>query len=121
MRHHQYNRQDESLYSLMKKFVVEEIQGNDFSSRHSFESTMVKLCHWYDENVPQIEDDWIIIDEDNTSSMPPEGVDVLVSDGINYDTAYCVYSGGIEWLKTSVKNDTSEEFDDFTVIKWKDI
>ena len=51
--------------------------------------------------------------------FPPEGVVVLVSDGINYDTAYYIRSGEYVWMKTNVKKDSSKKFKSFIPIKWK--
>jgi len=49
---------------------------------------------------------------------PPEGIEVLVSDGTNYDVAYYIKSGEYKWLKVNVKDDDVSDFDNFTITKW---
>lgn len=72
--------------------------------------------------------DWVIIKEDKQKEFmtgidtyPEEGVEVLVSDGTNYDVAYYLRSGEYKWVKINVKKDTSFGFTSFVPIKWKEI
>lgn len=51
--------------------------------------------------------------------IPPEGVEVIVSDGNNYDVAYYLMSGEYVWMKNNIKKDCSKKFKSFVPIKWK--
>ena len=62
---------------------------------------------------------WIDIKEGDYNTLPSEGINVLISDGINHDVAYYIRSGEYKWLKVNIKNDEAPEFDDFIPIKWK--
>lgn len=61
--------------------------------------------------------DWIII-TDKDDSFPDEGVDVLVSDGVNYDVAYYIRSGSYKWVKVDLIRDDIDDFKSFEIIKW---
>ncbi len=61
---------------------------------------------------------WIKINIDDDNTYPKEGIIVLISDGVNYDTAYYLRSSSYYWLKVSVKKDTVTKFKDFEIIKW---
>lgn len=59
----------------------------------------------------------IIIEDYET--YPPEGVEVLISNGRNFDVAYFLMSGEYVWMKVNVKKDNAKKFKSFTPIKWK--
>lgn len=61
---------------------------------------------------------WINIIKGNYATYPDQGVDVLVSDGKNYDVAWFIMSGDYKWLKNNIKDDTAEEFNSFEISKW---
>lgn len=65
--------------------------------------------------------EWNKFDNDNLDTLPPEGEEVLISDGTNYDVAYYVASGEYKWLKSHVEDDDSNDFTSFIPIKWKKI
>ena len=64
---------------------------------------------------------WNIIDEEADDTFPPEGEEVLVSDGFNYDVAWYIRSGEYKWLKSNVIRDITFDFKSFVPIKWKSI
>lgn len=64
---------------------------------------------------------WIDIIEDDYKTFPPEGEDVLVSDGKNYDVAWYLMSSEYAWMKTNIEMDRADEFNSFTITKWKTI
>lgn len=61
---------------------------------------------------------WINIIKGNYATYPDQGIDVLVSDGKNYDVAWFIMSGDYKWLKNNIKDDTAEEFNSFEISKW---
>ena len=61
---------------------------------------------------------WNNIIQDDYSTYPKEGYDVLISDGNHYDVAYFLRSGEYEWRKVSIKDDDANVFEDFIPIKW---
>jgi len=61
---------------------------------------------------------WIKFIEDDSSTYPEEGVDVLVSDGKRHDVAWYIMSGDYKWLKDDVLNDDVNDFKDFIITKW---
>ncbi len=62
---------------------------------------------------------WIDIEINNYDTYPPEGIDVLVSDGNNYDVAWFIYSSTYQWRKINITEDTATEFKQFEIKKWK--
>ena len=67
---------------------------------------------WY-----QISNDKHILDEYDT--YPPEGIDVLVSDGTHTDVANYLRSSEYKWTKVNVKDDELNDFTNFIPIEWK--
>ncbi len=63
--------------------------------------------------------DWLLIIPFDYSTYPKEGIDVLVSDGIHFDVAWYLRSSEYTWQKVNLKEDTCNEFTEFTPIKWK--
>lgn len=61
--------------------------------------------------------EWINFEDE----LPPEGVEVLVTDGIHYDVAWYLMSGEYIWRKNILEKDDVIEFTAFTPIKWKEI
>ncbi len=61
--------------------------------------------------------DWIEIKEEG-DTCPEEGHTVLVSDGINYDTAWYLRSSEYIWKKSDVLNDDELDFNNFVITKW---
>ena len=61
---------------------------------------------------------WNKIINKDYDTYPNEGIDVLVSDGINYDVAYFVMSGSYYWLKADLINDEAYKFKAFIIKKW---
>ena len=66
---------------------------------------------------------WVYIETDPDiyplpDCWPMEGYEVLISDGIHYDVAYLVCSGGNTWIKVDVANDTVNDLVSFVPIKW---
>ena len=61
--------------------------------------------------------EWIEIKEDG-DTYPKEGYTVLVSDGINYDTAWYLMSSEYIWKKSDVLNDEELDFNNFVITKW---
>lgn len=62
---------------------------------------------------------WIHIKNNDDTTYPDEGEEVLVSDGINCDVAWFLRSGEYKWLKADIQKDTSDDFQGFVPIKWK--
>ncbi len=62
---------------------------------------------------------WFDFNNKDSSTFPPEGETVLVSDGINYDTAWYVMSSEYKWLKSDLIQDESYDFNQFEIKKWK--
>lgn len=60
--------------------------------------------------------DWVNVTDNN---YPPEGVDVLVSDGINYDVAWYLMSSEYVWMKIEIDKDDSKLFTSIIPTKWK--
>lgn len=64
--------------------------------------------------------DWIyIIENDDFDTYPKEGIDVLVSDGEDYDVAYYLRSGEYKWMKTDLIQDDAHDFKQFIITKWR--
>ena len=61
--------------------------------------------------------EWVEIKGEG-DTHPKEGYTVLVSDGINYDTAWYLRSGEYIWKKSDILNDTEPEFNNFPITKW---
>ena len=61
--------------------------------------------------------EWIEIKEDG-DTYPKEGYTVLVSDGINYDTAWYLMSSEYIWKKSDALNDEELDFNNFVITKW---
>lgn len=61
---------------------------------------------------------WIILVEDDYNTYPKEGVEVLVSDGENYDIAWYLMSSEYMWMKTDHAKDTADKYKGITIIKW---
>ena len=61
--------------------------------------------------------EWIEIKEEG-DTYPKEGYTVLVSDGINYDTAWYLRSSEYIWKKSDVLNDDELDFNNFVITKW---
>ena len=61
--------------------------------------------------------EWIEIKEEG-DTYPKEGHIVLVSDGINYDTAWYLMSSEYIWKKNDVLNDDKLDFNNFVITKW---
>lgn len=64
---------------------------------------------------------WTNIDTELYETYPPEGVDVLVSDGENFDIAWYIMSGEYKWLKTHIFDDDCYDFTSFIPTKWRPI
>ena len=62
--------------------------------------------------------EWIEIKEEEYDTYPAEGCTVLVSDGINYDTAWYLRSSEYIWKKSDVLNDDELDFNNFVITKW---
>lgn len=63
--------------------------------------------------------DWHIFVEEDSKTYPPEGVEVLVSDGVHCDVAWYIMSGEYKWVKDDLENDDLLDFTSFVVKKWK--
>jgi hypothetical protein len=61
--------------------------------------------------------EWVEIKEEG-NTYPKEGYTVLVSDGINYDTAWYLMSSEYIWKKSDVLNDEELDFNNFVITKW---
>ena len=61
---------------------------------------------------------WIEIIKDDYDTYPKEGINVLVSDGINYDVAYYIMSGSYKWIKEDLIEDDINDFTSFIISKW---
>ena len=61
---------------------------------------------------------WIEIIKDDYKTYPDEGIEVLVSDGENYDVAYYIMSGCYKWLKVNLIEDDINDFKSFIISKW---
>ena len=61
---------------------------------------------------------WNNIIKGDYETYPREGIDVLVSDGINYDIVYYIMSGEYKWLKVDLIEDDCKDFVSFDIIKW---
>jgi hypothetical protein len=61
---------------------------------------------------------WIEIIKDDYDTYPKEGIDVLVSDGKNYDVAYYIMSGEYKWVKVDLIEDDINDFTSFIISKW---
>lgn len=59
---------------------------------------------------------WNVISD--KESFPPEGIEVLISDGINNDVAYYVRSYPPKWVKVNIKEDNISDFIQFVPIMW---
>lgn len=68
-----------------------------------------------------VNDEWVYFDENNSETFPPEGEDVLVSNGTNYDVAWYILSSSYKWLKCHIELDEVDEFTSFVPIKWKNL
>lgn len=81
------------------------------------------LTNPYTKTGSQKPDDngWITIIPGDYDTYPPEGIDVLVTDGTHYDVANFLMSSSYVWMKTNLEEDTQREFKDFIVIKWKNL
>jgi len=61
---------------------------------------------------------WIEIIKDDYNTYPKEGIDVLVSDGKNYDVAYYIMSSSYKWVKVDLIEDDINDFTSFIISKW---
>jgi len=64
---------------------------------------------------------WITVITDDYNTYPNEGIDVLVSDGHNYDVVWYIWSGEYKWMKTNIEEDTADEFKSFVPTKWLEL
>lgn len=64
---------------------------------------------------------WITIIPGNYDTYPPEGIDMLVTDGTHYDVANFLMSSSYVWMKTNMEEDDQREFKDFPIVKWRAI
>ena len=64
---------------------------------------------------------WIYIIDEDDKTFPPEGEEVLVSDGKNYDVAYYLRSGEYIWKKVNIEMDRADDLTNFNIIKWRSI
>jgi len=64
---------------------------------------------------------WVKFDSFIMEELPPEGEEVLVSDGCYYDVCYFVKSGEYKWMKVDLINDDVFDFKAFIPTKWKKI
>jgi hypothetical protein len=64
---------------------------------------------------------WILINENDIETLPKEGIDVLISDGDNYDVAYYLMSSEYVWMKVDLEKDDAFVFKGFTPTKWKQL
>lgn len=62
---------------------------------------------------------WIKIIKDNYDTYPNEGINVLFSDGKNYDVAYYIMSSEYIWVKVDLIKDDINDFTSFTISKWR--
>ncbi len=60
---------------------------------------------------------WTNIYPDIHQTFPPEGIEVLISDGKHYDVAYYVNEDKF-WLKVDIEKDDANEFTAFKPTKW---
>lgn len=65
--------------------------------------------------------EWIPYQPKQLDTYPPEGVEVLVTDGTHYDVAWYLRSGEYRWVKTNVKNDALDDFLNFIPTHWSSI
>ncbi len=63
--------------------------------------------------------EWVTFIDKDYSTYPPEGETVLVTDEINYDTAYYLKSSEYKWMKVDILNDDCNIFNQFEIKKWK--
>lgn len=61
---------------------------------------------------------WIEIIKDDYDTYPKECINVLVSDGKNYDVAYYIMSGSYRWVKVDLIEDDINDFTSFIISKW---
>jgi len=61
---------------------------------------------------------WNDIIEDDYSTYPKEGYDVIVTDGMHYDVAWYLMSSEYKWMKTDIVKDSADEFNQFKIAKW---
>lgn len=61
---------------------------------------------------------WVNFIEDDYSTYPKEGYDVIVSDGTHYDVAWYLMSSTYEWRKTDLIADDCIVFNQFKITKW---
>lgn len=61
---------------------------------------------------------WVTLIENDYNTYPKEGYTVIVSDGTNFDTAWYLMSSEYIWMKSNLKSDYSDEFNQFKITKW---
>ncbi len=61
---------------------------------------------------------WLNIDNNAIETFPKEGVEVLVSDGTNYDVAWYLMSSEYIWKKNIINEDNTINFESFIPTKW---
>lgn len=66
-----------------------------------------------------MKNDWTCILQEDIETYPSEGVEVIVSDGKNYDIAYYLMSSEYVWMKVHPLKDTAKKFKEFTPTMWK--
>jgi hypothetical protein len=119
------------LYDLMENDYDFNVQYHE-ATRESIYCFSVAI---YDEKLPyrewlvkhygkataKQETSWISIVEGNIETYPKEGIDVLISDGKQYDVAYYLMSSTYVWMKVHPSRDEAVEFREFTPTMWKPI
>ena len=61
---------------------------------------------------------WVDIIQDDYSTYPPEGEEVIASNGKEISIIWFLMSGEYKWMKTYHYLDNAEEFTTFVPIKW---
>lgn len=63
--------------------------------------------------------EWASINKKEISTFPPEGVEVLVSDGYKMSVAWYLMSSEYTWMKSIIEEDDVVQFSEFNVKKWR--
>ena len=64
-------------------------------------------------------ENWVYLTLNDIDTFPNEGIDVLVTDGKKYDVVWYLMSSEYKWMKTDLINDEANEFNSFTIKKWR--
>lgn len=70
--------------------------------------------------------DWVLFNQDNNETYPPEGIEVLISGlsengNILYDVAWYLKSSKYVCMKTDIEEDEANVFTAFVPLRWRAI